>query len=98
MRLVISSPELQGEYLKTQYAAQYALAEAIAERTGTDLARDMFPRIMAGAVTAATQAAMERWLFADPPIALAPLIRLALRQLAEGLPGACRPLPSERPC
>jgi len=101
VRMVTSSPELRGEYLKTQYATQYALAEAIAERTGTGLASDMFPRIMAGAVTAAIQTAMERWLFADPPIALAPLIRLALRQLAEGLPGACRTLPSpasESPC
>jgi AcrR family transcriptional regulator len=106
VRLVVSSPELQGEYLKTHFAAQYALAEAIAERTGTDLARDMFPRIMAGAVTSATQAAMERWLFANPPVALAPLIRLALRQLTEGLaennypcragdgvPSACDPAP-----
>jgi AcrR family transcriptional regulator len=98
VRLVISSPELQGEYLKTQYVTQYALAEAIAERTGTDLASDMSPRIMAGAVTAAMQTAMERWLYADPPIALAPLIRLALRQLTECLPGAVRPLPSESPC
>jgi AcrR family transcriptional regulator len=88
VRLVISSPELQGEYLKTQFVTQQALAEAIAERTGADLARDMFPTIMAGAVNAATQTAMERWLFADPPIALAPLIRLALRQLTEGLPSA----------
>jgi AcrR family transcriptional regulator len=98
VRLIISSPELQGEYLKTQYVTQYALAEAIAERTGTDLVHDMFPRIMAGAVTAATQTAVERWLFADPPVALAPLIRLALRQLIEGLPSAGRPLLSEFMC
>jgi len=88
VRLVVSSPELQGEHLKTLYVTQYALAEAIAERTGADLAHDMFPRIMAGAVTSATQVAMEHWLFADPPVALAPLIRLALRQLAEALASA----------
>jgi hypothetical protein len=31
---------------------------------------------------------MERWLFADPPTALAPLIRLALGKLTEILPAA----------
>jgi AcrR family transcriptional regulator len=96
VRLVVTSPPLQGEYLRTYYMTQRALAEAIADRTGTDLERDMLPRIMAGAVTAATQVAMERWLFADPPTALAPLMRLALRQLTEGL--APSPLPSEQPC
>jgi AcrR family transcriptional regulator len=104
VRLVISSPELQGEYLKTQYVTQHALAEAIAERTGTDPEHDMFPRVIAGAITAATQTAMEHWLFADPPTALAPLIRLALRHLTEGLPGLRAsaddrlPLARELPC
>jgi hypothetical protein len=34
---------------------------------------------------------MERWLFADPPTALAPLIRRALRALSDGLPAATAP-------
>ncbi|HXP22188.1 MAG TPA: TetR family transcriptional regulator [Streptosporangiaceae bacterium] len=84
VRLVISSPALQGEYLKTQYVTQHALAAAIADRTGADPRTDMFSQVIAGAVTAATQVAMERWLLADPPVALAPLIRLALGQLALG--------------
>jgi AcrR family transcriptional regulator len=87
VRLVTSSPALQGEYLKSYYMTQRVLAEAIAERTGTDLEHDMYPRIMAGAVTTAIQVAMERWLFADPPTALAPLMRLALRHLSGGRPG-----------
>ncbi len=85
VRLVIRSPELEGEYLKTQYVAQHALAAAIAERIGADVDTDMFPRVMAGAVTAAIQVAMERWLFAEPPIALAPLIRRALRAVSRAL-------------
>jgi AcrR family transcriptional regulator len=87
VRLVVSSPALQGEYLKSYYLTQRVLAEAIAERTGADLELDMFPRIVAGAITSATQVVMERWLFADPPTALAPLMRRALRHLTEGLPG-----------
>jgi hypothetical protein len=45
----------------------------------------MFPRTLAAAVTAAVQAAMERWLHADPPTALAPLVRSSLQQLADGM-------------
>jgi AcrR family transcriptional regulator len=82
VRLVIRSPALQGEYLKTHYAAQRTLAAAIADRTGTDLETDMFPAVLAGAVTAAIQVAHERWLHADPPVALVPLIRQALRALS----------------
>ena len=81
VRLVIASPALQGEYLRTHYTAQRMLAEAIADRTGTDLETDMFPAVLAGAVAAAIQVAHERWLRADPPVALVPLIREALAAL-----------------
>ncbi|HEX5188135.1 MAG TPA: TetR family transcriptional regulator [Streptosporangiaceae bacterium] len=81
VRLVIASPALQGEYLRTHYVAQRMLAEAIADRTGTDLHADMFPAVLAGAVTAAIQVAHERWLHADPPVALVPLITEALAAL-----------------
>jgi AcrR family transcriptional regulator len=80
--LVREAPAMRGEYLKVNFAMQNALAEAIAERTGTDLATDMFPQILAGAVTAASQVALRRWYGADPPVPLRPLIELALRQLA----------------
>jgi len=82
IRLAFQSPSLQGEMLRTQYAAQQALSEAIADRIGSDVESDLFPSVMAGAVTAATHVAMNRWLTADPPMALAPLLRLALSQLS----------------
>ena len=82
VRLVIRSPALQGEYLRTHYAAQRTLAQAIADRTGTDLETDMHPAVLAGAVTAAIQVAHERWLHADPPVPLVPLIRQALGTLS----------------
>jgi len=85
IRLVVTSPALVGEYLKVQGLVQYHLAAAMAERIGTSLDTDMFPRILAGAVSAAMQAAMERWLRSDPPVPLAPLMRQALCQLAEGM-------------
>ena len=79
IRLVIKSPALQGEFLRTQYATQQELAAAIADRIGSDPA-EMFPRVMAGAVTAATHVALEQWLSADPPTALVPLLKEALGQ------------------
>jgi len=85
VRLVIASPALQGEYLRTHYSAQRMLAAAIAERTGADLESDMLPAVLAGAVAAAIQVAHERWLHADPPVALVPLLREALAALSSAL-------------
>jgi AcrR family transcriptional regulator len=85
IRLVVTSPPLAGEYHRVQGLAQYHLAEAIAERMSVSLETDMFPRIMAGAVLGAMQAAMERWLRSDPPVPLAPLIRQAFCQFADGM-------------
>ena len=93
IRLVTSSPALRGEYLKVQAMTQYALADAIAVRTCPSTARSMFPRILAAAVTAAVQGALDRWRNADPPIALAPLVRRSLQQLADGM---LEVLPAER--
>jgi AcrR family transcriptional regulator len=80
--LVMNSPAMRGEYLKVNSAMQNALAVAIAERAGIDIDADMYPQILAGAVTAASQVAVRRWFGADPPVPLRPLLRLALRQLA----------------
>jgi hypothetical protein len=42
----------------------------------------MYPRILVGAVTAATQVAVRQWFALDPPAPLRPLLRRALDQLA----------------
>jgi AcrR family transcriptional regulator len=52
---VLQAPAMRGEYLKVNFEMQNALAAAIAERTGTGVGADMFPQILAGAVTAASQ-------------------------------------------
>lgn len=46
----------------------------------------MYPNLVAGAVPAATHVATGRWLRAEPPVPLVPLLREALRQIAAGLP------------
>jgi len=99
---VLQTPAMRGEYLKVNFEMQNALAAAIAERTGTDLETDMYPQILAGAVTAASQVATRRWYAADPPVPLRPLIERALQQLATacsappGSPPASSPPPGAR--
>jgi AcrR family transcriptional regulator len=90
MRRVLLSPAMRGEYLKTNAAMQRALAEAIAERTGLDADRDMFPVVLAGAVTTASQIAVRRWFDADPPVELRPLVREALGELMSAFADAAR--------
>jgi hypothetical protein len=85
IRLVVGTPVLRGEYLKVQSMIQYSLAEAIALRSEFNPAASMFPRMLAAAVTAAVQGAMDRWVHSDPPAPLAPLMRTALDQLADGM-------------
>ncbi len=87
LKLVMTAPAIRGEYLKVTSEMQQALAEAIAARTGMDVGRDMYPRILAGAVTAATEVAARRWAAADPPVPLRPLLRGALDQLATACSG-----------
>ena len=86
VRLMLSEPELRGEFLKASATAERECAEAIAERTGTDPGRDLYPWLVAAAVSAAIRVANEQWLRAEPPVPLAPLLRDALTQIAAGLP------------
>jgi hypothetical protein len=58
----------------------------IAERTGLDAGRDMYPWLVAAAIGAAIRVANEQWLRAEPPMPLGPLLRDALSQIAAGLP------------
>ncbi|GAA3146523.1 TetR family transcriptional regulator [Nonomuraea roseoviolacea] len=86
IRLIATEPALQAEALKAALTADGELAAAVAERTGTDPGRDMYPRLVAGSVATAVHVATDQWLRADPPVPLVLLLREALRQVAAGLP------------
>jgi AcrR family transcriptional regulator len=86
IRLVLTEPSVRGEVLRLGAAAEAELAAAIAERTGTDPSRDLYPQLVAATVGAAIQTAMRQWLHSDPPGPIAPLLRDALGQLEAGLP------------
>ena len=93
LRLVATAPAIRGEYLKVNFEMQEALAEAIAARTGIAGEQDMYPQVLAGAVTAAAQVAVGRWAAADPPVPLRPLLRQALDAVCSG--GSSRYLTEE---
>lgn len=86
IRLLLTEPALRSELLKAGADADRAFAAAVAARTGTDADHDVYPNLVAAAVLAAQQVAGERWLRAEPPVPLLPLIHEALDLLRAGLP------------
>ena len=60
--------------------------DAVAQRTGTDPARDMYPRLVVAVVRAVGETAMEAYANADPPVAYTELLRRGLAEVAAGLP------------
>jgi hypothetical protein len=56
----------------------------IADRTGADPQRDLYPRVLAAAVTAAVRAATGHWVANGATGSLPDLIRQAVRQVACG--------------
>ncbi|NUT93710.1 MAG: TetR family transcriptional regulator [Saccharothrix sp.] len=85
VRLMVSEPALIGELSRAGTEVERELARAIAERTGTDV-EQLYPRLVAASVGAAIQVATDRWVHADPPVPLKPLVREAITQVAAGLP------------
>jgi AcrR family transcriptional regulator len=86
VRLVLSEPAILGEFLRASAVVERELTEAIAERTGTDPMRDLYPRLVAAVFGAAVNTANRAWLDAEPPVAPGVVLREALGQLAAGLP------------
>lgn len=60
--------------------------KAVAERTGTDPVRDMYPRLVAASIRAVAEAAMDTYMAADPPVPIVGLIRRGFADVAAGLP------------
>jgi AcrR family transcriptional regulator len=92
VRMMTSSPALRGEYLKTLVQAEGPLAKVIAERTGADPEADLYPHVLAAAVTAAVRAATGHWMATNATGSLPELIRQAVRQVA-GTPADRTPTP-----
>jgi AcrR family transcriptional regulator len=80
IKMIIHTPALRAEFFKAIVARDAALAEAIAERTGTPPG-DLFPQILAAAVSGVTRVVTQRWL-QDDTVDYATLLRQALALVA----------------
>lgn len=83
---LLADPSLRAEMSKGDFTAQQALARAVAERTGTDAVRDVYPALVAATAVAALATARDRWLASKTPRPLIPLIRDVFAQIERGLP------------
>ena len=79
-------PELAAAQRRLHASIEAALATAIAERTGTDVSKDLYPRLVAGVVVSATQTAFDHWRMSDRGLAFPETLREVLRQISQGLP------------
>ncbi|MBO1415654.1 TetR family transcriptional regulator [Streptomyces sp. FH025] len=86
IRRLLREPSLQAELVRGGAQTRAELAAAVAERTGTDADRDLYPKLVASATLSALQVANEHYLAADPVVPFQPVLAEALRQLAAGLP------------
>jgi AcrR family transcriptional regulator len=92
IRLMMTSPAMQGEALKVIVAAEEPLAKVIAERAGADPQGDLYPHVLAAAVMAAVRTATEHWTTGGTR--LADVIHEAVLQVAA--PAASPPGPQPR--
>jgi AcrR family transcriptional regulator len=87
VRVMVETPALQGEIAKAYSTAGRKLAEVVAERTGTDPDRDLYPKLVAQMIGVAYDVATTQWMSpTDRPRPLGELLRDALEQVAAGLP------------
>jgi AcrR family transcriptional regulator len=78
--------------LKATAAGQDDLAKAIAERTATSVAHDMYPQLAAAVVGAGIGVALGHWLRGGPVGSIVPLLGEVFDLIRGGLPG-----PAETP-
>jgi AcrR family transcriptional regulator len=86
MQVIVESPAMLAENLRVLDRSRVALAEVIAERTGTDLHADTYASLLAGAAVAAISTSITHWTRAATGTALAELIHDCLTRLRAGLP------------
>jgi AcrR family transcriptional regulator len=86
VRRAASNPGLTGALDRAMLATEAPLAQAIADRTGTDVGRDLYPNLAAATAVSALRATIAFWLNArgTPPS----LRDLLGRAIAEAVPPA----------
>jgi AcrR family transcriptional regulator len=92
LRLMLAVPAVQAETLRAAAGAEVAIASAVGDRTGADPVHDLYPKLVAGALTMVNNVVSQHFLQAgDRDVDMAALIVDALGQVAAGLPAPGHP-------
>jgi len=86
LTVIDAHPALIGRLAAMFGEAERALAEAIAQRTGTRVGLDVYPTLLAGVAGAAMRTALHRWHATDFTASLPALVDEAWGALRAGLP------------
>ena len=89
MRAARADPQLRAAHGAQLAAIERTIAEAIAQRLGTDLDRDPYPGLLAATATGVFRSSMTFWAASGGAVPLDHLVDLAFRSLADGLPERC---------
>jgi AcrR family transcriptional regulator len=97
-RSIAFPPELAAAQRRLHAAIEAALTDAIAGRTGTDPERDLYPRLVASVVVAATQTAFDHWRASEPGVLFPEALQDVLQQVAAARPAPSGPPAAAGPC
>ena len=86
MKEARADPHLRAAQSAQMASVEARLAEALAERLGTDPARDPYPGLLAGMAARVIRASMVFWASSGGAVPLDQLTDQAFRALADGLP------------
>jgi AcrR family transcriptional regulator len=82
IKLIATAPAIRAQHMRGLVLLEGALAEAIADRTGIDLAVDPGPRVVAAAFAAALRIASEYWLRRDDDMPFTDVLRDTLDRVS----------------
>ena len=85
-RLFRDNPGLMAPYHASFERIDRLMADAIAERTGTDANRDLAPRLLGCVAGVAAKTAMELWAEGGSDVPVTELVKEGLAQLRAGIP------------
>jgi AcrR family transcriptional regulator len=86
MRAARTDPQLHAVHGAQMAALERSLAEAIAQRLGTDVERDPYPGLLAAMATGVFRSSMSFWAAAGGTVPLDRVVDLAFAAIASGLP------------
>ena len=84
VRKMLMRPEIRNATMPGKLFDE--MVSVIAERSGTDVRRDLYPRLVSGVMRAVADAAFDAYAVADPPASIADLLRQGMAAVAAGLP------------